>query len=82
MKKAKTRSQRNPRADRDTMKREYDWTGARRGVTAARYREGNNIVVLEPGVAALFPNSNSVNDALRALGARRTKRPADRHRAS
>jgi hypothetical protein len=38
-----------------------------RGKYAARYAEGTNVVLLEPDVAELFPDSRTVNDALRAL---------------
>ena len=49
------------------MRPEYDFSGAARGVTAARYAEGTNIVRLDPDVAAVFPDAASVNEALRAL---------------
>jgi hypothetical protein len=53
--------------DRDTMRPEYDFSGAVRGVTAARYAEGSNVVVIDADVRDVFPNAASVNDALRAL---------------
>lgn len=56
-----------PTGDEDTMRPEYDFSGGVRGVTAARYREGNNVVVVDPDVLDVFPDSRSVNDALRAL---------------
>jgi hypothetical protein len=46
---------------------EYDFTGGVRGKYAERYAQGTNIVVLDPDVAEVFPNSESVNQALRAL---------------
>ena len=50
---------------------EFEWVQrigqAVRNPYAARYAAGSNIVVLEPDVAALFPNSTSVNEALRSL---------------
>jgi len=49
------------------MRPEYDFSGGVRGKYAQRYRQGTNIVVLDPEVAAVFPDSTSVNDALRAL---------------
>jgi len=52
---------------RDEMRPEYDFSGGVRGKYAQRYRQGTNIVVLDPEVAAVFPDSTSVNDALRAL---------------
>ena len=54
-------------ADRDTMRREYDFTGAVRGVTAGRYAQGANVVVIAPEVLDVFPDGASVNEALRAL---------------
>lgn len=44
---------------------EYDFTKGKRGKYAAKYARGTNIVRLEPDVAALFPDSKSVNKALR-----------------
>jgi len=46
---------------------EYDFSSGVRGKYAKRYAEGTNVVVLAPDVAALFPDAESVNDALRAL---------------
>ena len=62
--------------DRDTMRPEYDFSKGVRGVTAARYREGTNVVVLDPSVMDVFPDSDAVNEALRALAPvlRRRKR--------
>lgn len=67
MKKTKPKLKPPPDPDRDTMRPEYDFSGAVRGVTAARYREGTNIVVLDPAVMDVFPDSDAVNEALRAL---------------
>ncbi len=52
---------------RDEMRPEYDFSGGVRGKYADRYRKGTNVVLLDPEVAAAFPDSTSVNDALRAL---------------
>lgn len=38
-----------------------------RGKYANRLRKSSNVVVLDPEVADLFPNSSAVNAALRAL---------------
>jgi hypothetical protein len=46
---------------------EYDFSRGRRGRYAARYSEGTNVILLDPDVAAQFPNSARVNDALRRL---------------
>ncbi len=61
MKKA-AKSKRDP-----DMLDEYDFSLGVRGKYAKRYAEGTNVVVLAPDVAALFPDAESVNDALRAL---------------
>ena len=54
------------------MRPEYDFTGAVRGKYAKRFAAGSNVVVLEPDVAEKFPNSESVNRALRKVIAEMT----------
>jgi hypothetical protein len=51
------------------MLEEYDFSKGVRGKYAERYKEGANIVKRDEDVAALFPDSKAVNDALRALEA-------------
>ena len=51
----------------EDMRPEYDFSGAERGTYAARFAEGSNVVVLDPDVAAAFPDAKSVNDALRKV---------------
>ena len=46
---------------------EYDFSKGVRGKYAKRYATGSNVVVLSPDVAKKFPNSDSVNKALRTL---------------
>jgi len=46
---------------------EYDFSQGVRGKYAERYAEGTNIIVLSPDLAEIFPDSESVNEALRAL---------------
>jgi len=46
---------------------EYDFSKGVRGKYAKRYAAGSNVVVLSPDVAKKFPNSDSVNKALRTL---------------
>lgn len=65
MKKKASRSR--ARSNRDTMRRHYDFSKAVRGATAARYAEGANVVVIDPSVLDVFPDSKAVNEALRAL---------------
>lgn len=57
----------NKKTDSDEMRPEYDFSGGVRGKYAARYAEGSNVVVVDPDLADVFPNSESVNRALRAL---------------
>jgi len=47
------------------MRAEYDFSRGVRGKYAARYARGTNIRALDPDVAAAFPDSESVNNALR-----------------
>src|SRR2546422_9281734 len=68
----KNSSKKKRHEDEDTMRPEYDFSKAVRGVTAARYGEGSNVVLLDPDVAELFPNARAVNEALRTF-ARLTK---------
>lgn len=56
-----------PEEDRDTMRPEYDFSGAVRGITARRYAQGANVVVVAPDLLDVFPDGKSVDEALRAL---------------
>ena len=58
----------------DDLRPEYDFSGGVRGKYAQRFREGTNIVVLDPDVAAEFKDSQAVNDALRRVLKTRAKR--------
>jgi hypothetical protein len=49
------------------MRPEYDFTEGVRGVHHEAYRAGTNVVFLEPDLVAAFPDSASVNEALRLL---------------
>ncbi|MCC6697823.1 MAG: hypothetical protein IT365_19505 [Candidatus Hydrogenedentes bacterium] len=49
------------------MRAEYDFSGGVRGKHAARYAHGTDVVVLDPDVTKAFPDSEAVNEALRAL---------------
>ena len=46
---------------------EYDFSNAVIGKYAKQYAEGTNIVLLEPDVAKVFPDSAAVNQALRQI---------------
>ena len=62
----------------DTMRPEYDFSEAVRGVTAARYAEGTNVVLLDPDLPEIFPDTRAVNEALRTI-ARLTRRSLRQH---
>ena len=70
----KTRSKR-PTAG---MRPEYDFSGGIRGKYVDRYRRGTNVVLLDPELVEAFPDSKSVNDALRALLAIATRAEANK----
>jgi hypothetical protein len=70
MKKSKNNAA-NQRVDEDTMRPEYDFSKATRGVTAARYAEGTNVVLLDPDVSEVFPDARAVNEASALLHALR-----------
>jgi hypothetical protein len=53
----------------DEMLPEYDFRGAVRGKYNARAIKGTNLVLIAPDVAKYFPDSDSVNEALRACAA-------------
>jgi hypothetical protein len=60
-------SQESKPSKKEEMRAEYDIRGGVRGKYYERYQEGTNVVLLEPDVAAVFRNSQSVNRALRML---------------
>ena len=51
--------------EEDDMRDHYDFSNATRGKYADMFREGSNVVVLEPDLAAQFPTAKAVNTALR-----------------
>jgi len=53
--------------EQDTMREEYDFSGGVRGKHYEAYRQGTNLVLLEPDVAKIFKDSATVNSALRML---------------
>jgi hypothetical protein len=56
--------------EEDDLRPEYDLSklkGGVRGKYAQRYKEKTNLVLLEPDVAEVFPDDESVNRALRLL---------------
>ena len=56
--------------DEDDLRPEYDFSkmkGGVRGNYVERYRQGSNLVLLDPDIAAAFPDAKAVNTALRSL---------------
>ena len=55
----------------DELRPEYDLSkllkDGVRGKYAERYKEGTNLVLLAPDVAAVFPDDSAVNEALRLV---------------
>ena len=57
-------------SDKDTMRDEYDLDTLGKpvkGKYAQRYKEGSNVVVIDPDLVEKFPNTEAVNKALRDL---------------
>ncbi len=49
------------------MQPEYDFSKGVRGKHYRAYQEGSNVVFIEPDIAKVFKDSESVNHALRML---------------
>jgi hypothetical protein len=47
------------------MRDHYDFSNGTQGKVAERYKEGTNMVLLDPDVAKEFPDDAAVNEALR-----------------
>ena len=60
------------------LRQEYkasDFTKVVRGKYASQLRQSSNVIILDPELVDLFPNSEAVNSALRSLSeiAKRTR---------
>lgn len=58
------------RERRDDLRPEYNLATLRNGVRGKYYQRamaGTNLVLIEPDIASVFPDGESVNDALRDL---------------
>lgn len=79
MKKTPSKGEVAKQADADEILPEYDFSRASRNKYASRYAAGSTVIVLEPDVAAAFPNPAEANEALRALAGiiqkHRSRRP-------
>jgi hypothetical protein len=51
----------------DDLRPEYDFSGGVRGKHYKAFREGTNLILLDPDIAKVFKDSESVNHALRLL---------------
>jgi hypothetical protein len=60
------------------MSAEYDFSMGVRGKYGDAYRRANNVRLLDPDLVSAFPDSKSVNDALRALMAITGRRASGR----
>ena len=66
-------------SEEDDLRPEYDFQKLERRVRGKyvdRYREGTNLVLLDPDVAEAFPDAKAVNDALRLLLHNKHRPPA------
>ena len=66
MREESMKAKRKSEYEDDTLP-EYDFTGAVRGQYYESYRQGTNVVLLDPDVAAVFRDAAVVNEALRLL---------------
>ena len=60
----------SPKKNKDDLRSEYDLSQLKGGVRGKYYREaaaGTNLVLIEPELATVFPDTESVNRALRLL---------------
>jgi hypothetical protein len=64
------------KADKNDMRDEYDFSEGHRGRYVDRFRDGSNVVVLDPDVAEAFTSEREVNEVLREA-LRRRKSGAD-----
>lgn len=55
------------RIEKDDLRPEYDFSDGVRGKHYQAFREGTNIVFLDPDISMVFKDSESVNHALRML---------------
>ena len=69
-------SRENQPIDEDEMLTEYDFEGGVRGKYYEQYKEGTNVVLL--ALAAVFHDSESVNEALRKLIKAAALKPSER----
>lgn len=69
------------KSDED-MRSEYDFSGGVRGKFYREYKAGTNVVLLDADVAEVFPDSPTVNEALRLLAQLAKRQVKTKHRKS
>jgi hypothetical protein len=47
--------------------REYDFSSGIKGKYSKKFAEGTNLILLDPDMIKIFPDSNTVNETLRTL---------------
>jgi len=65
-----SKSMKRAKPSSDELRREYkrsDFKKLERGRYYARVRASSNVLLLDPDVATVFPNSEAVNEALHSL---------------
>ena len=55
------------KAKQEKILPEYDFSKGVRGKYSKQFKAGTNVIVLAPDVAKNFPDSDSVNETLRAV---------------
>jgi hypothetical protein len=79
-------TKKEPAAKRgDDMRKEYDLSKLEGGVRGKYYRRataGTNLVLIEPDLASMFPDSEAVNRALRVLAEAAQTASASKRRRS
>jgi hypothetical protein len=69
-----SRAKKSTPASADEMRVEYDFRGGVRNKYAKHFSNGAHLIVLDPDLAAAFPDSKAVSRALRAYLKTRPKR--------
>ncbi len=69
-----SRAKKTTSASADEMRLEYDFRGGVRNKYAKHFSNGAHLIVLDPDLAVVFPNSRAVSRALRAYLKTRPKR--------
>jgi deoxyadenosine/deoxycytidine kinase len=60
-------NQNQTNAGNEEMLDEYDFSNGIRGKYVSRFKDGCNVIIIDPDVADIFNDSESVNKALRSI---------------